>query len=244
MGAIDKAVSIREMPKSNLWVLWGKSGSGKTHVLSTFPKPILYLQYGDDGTGTIEDAEDIDVIIIEDQKHLETILEEARIDDKYATVAVDTFSLFVNEWIDENAVQKKKRVSQQMWGDLKTDTEKLIKMAKTLAAFKIVVLTCHEATDVIEGMEDEIMPDVRPSVSKGARTYLESMANFGIHTTVIEKEVEKKDGTTDTVIRHAAHIAPNPYYWTKLQKPAHIKVPKLVVNPTYDKIMKLMKGEK
>ena len=160
MGAIDKAVSIKEMPKSNLWVIWGKSGSGKTHVLSTFPKPILYLQYGDDGTGTIEDAEDIDVIIIEDQKHLETILEEARIDDKYATVAVDTFSLFVNEWIDENAVQKKKRVSQQMWGDLKTDTEKLIKMAKTLAAFKIVVLTCHEATDVIEGMEDEIMPSI------------------------------------------------------------------------------------
>ena len=232
------------MATGKLWVLWGKSGSGKTHMLSTFPKPILYLQYGDDGTGTIEDVDGIDVIVIEDQKHLEGLLEEARLDEQYATVAVDTFSLFVNEWIDENAVQKKKRVTQQMWGDLKTDTEKLVKMAKTLSKFKTVVLTCHEATDVIEGMEDEIMPDVRPSVSKGARTYLESMANFGIHLTVIEKDVERSDGTTDTVIRHAAHIAPNPYYWTKLQKPASIKVPKLVVNPTYDKIMKLMKGEK
>ena len=244
MGLIDKAMSIKEMPKSNLWVLWGKSGSGKTHMLSTFPKPILYLQYGDDGTGTIEDVDGIDVIVIEDQKHLEGLLEEARLDTQYATVAVDTFSLFVNEWIDENAVRKNKRVTQQMWGDLKTDTEKLIKMAKTLSRFKTVVLTCHEATDVIEGMEDEIMPDVRPSVSKGARTYLESMANFGIHTTVIEKEVTKKDGTSETAIKHAAHIAPNPYYWTKLQKPAEIKVPKIVVNPTYDKIIKLMKGEK
>lgn len=244
MGLIDKAVSVKDISTGKLWVLWGKSGSGKTNMLATFPKPILYLQYGDDGTGTIEDADDIDVIVIEDQKHLEGLLEEARLDEHYATVAVDTFSLFVNEWIDENAVQKKKRVTQQMWGDLKTDTEKLIKMAKTLSKFKTVVLTCHEATDVIEGMEDEIMPDVRPSVSKGARTYLESMANFGIHLTVIEKDVERSDGTTDTVIRHAAHIAPNPYYWTKLQKPASIKVPKMVVNPTYDKIMKLMKGEK
>lgn len=244
MGLIDKAVSVKEMPKSNLWVLWGKSGSGKTHVLSTFPKPILYLQYGDDGTGTIEDVDGIDVIVIEDQKHLEGLLEEARLDEQYATVAVDTFSLFVNEWLDENAIRKGKRVTQQMWGDLKTDTEKLIKMAKVLSRYKNVVLTCHEATDVIEGMEDEIMPDVRPSVSKGARTYLESMANFGIHTTVIEKEVTKSDGTSDVVIRHAAHIAPNPYYWTKLQKPAAVKVPKLVVNPTYDKIMKLMRGEK
>ena len=243
MSLLDSAVSIKDMPKGNLWVLWGKSGSGKTHMLSTFPKPILYLQYGDDGTGTIEDVDGIDVIIIEDQRHLESLLEEARLDENYATIAVDTFSLFTNEWTDENAVRKKKRMSQQMWGDLKTDTEKLIRMAKTLSRFKIVVLTCHEATDVIEGMEDEIMPDVRPSVSKGARTYLESMANFGIHTTVIEKEVEKKDGT-DTVIRHAAHLAPNPYYWTKLQKPASIKVPKLVINPTYDKIIKLMKGEK
>ena len=244
MSLIEKAVSVKEMPKSNLWVLWGKSGSGKTHMLSTFPKPILYLQYGDDGTGTIEDVDGIDVIVIEDQKHLEGLLEEARLDEKYATIAVDTFSLFVNEWIDENAVRKNKRVTQQMWGDLKTDTEKLIKMAKTLSRYKITVLTCHEATDVIEGMEDEIMPDVRPSVSKGARTYLESMANFVIHTTVIEKEVTKKDGTTEVVARHAAHLAPNPYYWTKLQKPAHIKVPKLVANPTYDKIINLMKGEK
>lgn len=244
MSLKDKAVSVKNMPKSNLWVLWGKSGSGKTHMLSTFPKPILYLQYGDDGTGTIEDVDGIDVIVIEDQKHLENLLEEARLDDYYETIAVDTFSLFVNEWIDENAVQKKKKVTMQMWGDLKTDTEKLIKMAKTLSRYKITVLTCHEATDAIEGMEDEIMPDVRPSVSKGARTYLESMANFGIHTTVIEKEVTKKDGTTETVARHAAHIAPNPYYWTKLQKPAEIKVPKIVLNPTYDKIIKLMKGEK
>lgn len=244
MSLIDQAVSVKDMPKSNLWVLWGKSGSGKTHVISTFPKPILYLQYGDDGTSTIEDADDIDVIVIEDQKHLENLLEEARADEKYATIAIDTFSLFVNEWIDENAVKKNKKVSQQMWGDLKTDTEKLIKMAKVLSRFKIVVLTCHEATDVIEGMEDEIMPDIRPSVSKGARTYLESMANFGIHTTVIEKEVERKDGTTETVIRHAAHLAPNPYYWTKLQKPAHIKVPKMVINPTYDKIINYMKGSK
>ena len=244
MSLISKAVSIKEMPKSSLWVIWGKSGSGKTHMLSTFPKPILYLQYGDDGTGTIEDVDGIDVIVIEDQRHLEGLLEEARLDEKYATVAIDTFSLFVNEWIDENAVRKNKRVTQQMWGDLKTDTEKLIKMAKTLSRFKTVVLTCHESTDVIEGMEDEIMPDVRPSVSKGARTYLESMANFGIHTTVIEKEVTKNDGTSDTVVKHAAHIAPNPYYWTKLQKPASVKVPKMVVNPTYDKIIKLMKGEK
>ena len=131
-----------------------------------------------------------------------------------------------------------------MWGDLKTDTEELIKLFHLIARNKIVVLTCHEVADSIEGYEDEISPDIRPNVSRGARTYLEGMANFGIHTTVIEKEKEKPDGSIVTITRHAAHLATNPYYWVKTQKPANIKLPKLVYNPTYDKIMKLMKGEK
>lgn len=103
----------------------------------------------------------------------------------------------------------------------------------------IVVLTCHEAMDSIDGMEDEIMPDVRPSVTKGARTYLEGMANYGIHTTKISKEVQKGNGTVE-VVKYAADVGPNPYYWTKLQIDPSIKVPKRIINPTYDKIMSII----
>jgi hypothetical protein len=106
---------------------------------------------------------------------------------------------------------------------------------------KIVVLTCHEAMDTIEGYEDEIMPDVRPSVSKGARTYLESMANYGIHTAVLQREVDMPDGTTRSESIHVAHLGPNPYYWVKTQKPPEIKLPNMIVNPTYKKVMKAIK---
>lgn len=241
---LEQAMNLRDLPSSNLWVLYGKSGAGKTHFLSTFPKPMLYLQFGDDGSNTIGDTEGIDAIRITSLQQLKEIAQEARVDTYYKTVAVDTFSLVVQEWLDANAVKKNKRVSQQMWGDLKTDTEELIKEFKTLAINHIVVLTCHEVTDAIEGMEEEISPDVRPSVSKGARTYLESMANFGIHLTVLSKEKDMPDGTTKTITAHAAHVAPNPYYWTKLQKPADIKVPQQVINPTYEKIVNIMKGAK
>jgi hypothetical protein len=152
-------------------------------------------------------------------------------------VAVDTYSLVVNEWIDQNSVQKKKRMSQPMWGDLSTDTQELVKLAYMLALKKIVVITCHEVSDSFEGMEDEIAPDIRPNVSKSARTYLEAMANYGIHTTVVKKDKDGKE-----VYKYACHLGSNPYYWTKAQKPAEIKLPKLVVNPTYDKIMNLIQG--
>ena len=239
MALLDSAVDIQELGQRNLWVLYGKSNSGKTHVASTFPKPLLYLQIGDDGSNTIAHVEGISAISISNVKELKDIAKELLKDKKYVTVVVDTFSLMVNEWTDQNVISKNKKMTQQLWGELKTETEEVIKAMHKVAKRHIVVLTCHESTDAIEGMEDEIAPDIRPSVSKGARTYLEGMANYGIHTTKITKEITKGNSTKE-VVKYAADIGPNPYYWTKLQIDPSIKVPKLIINPTYDKFMEII----
>lgn len=239
MGLLDSAVDIHELGQRNLWVLYGKSNSGKTYVASTFPKPLLYIQIGDDGSNTIAHVEGIKAISIENVEQFKALCEELRKDKKYATVVVDTFSLIVNEWVQQKVTTKGKKMTQQLWGDLKTEQEELIKALHRLAKKHIVVATCHESMDAIEGMEDEITPDIRPSVSKGARTYLEGMANYGIHTTKIVKEVTKGNETKE-VVKYAADIGPNPYYWTKLQIDPSIKVPKRIINPTYDKFMEII----
>lgn len=242
MGIIDSAVDIQELGQRNLWVLYGKSGSGKTHIAATFPKPMLYIQLGDDGSNTIAKVDGVKAISISSISELKDAAEELVKDKKYKTVVVDTFSLLVNEWVDQKIVQKSKRMTQQAWGDLKTDTEEIIKLFHKAAKKHIIVLTCHESIDSIDGMEDEIAPDVRPSVSKGARTYLEGMANYGIHTTKITKEVTKGT-TTKEVVKFAADIGPNPYYWTKLQIDPSIKVPKRIINPSYEKFMAIINGQ-
>lgn len=236
MAILDEAVDIRDLGQRNLWVLYGKSNSGKTWVASTFPKPMLYLQIGDDGSNTIARVDGVKAIRVDSVQKLKDISKELLRDKSYKTVVVDTFSLLVNEWTGEKVTSKGKRMTQQLWGDLKIDQEEIIKLMYKIARKHIVVLTCHESTDSIEGMEDEITPDVRPSVSKGARTYLEGMANYGIHTTKIVKEVTKGN-TTKEVVKYAADIGPNPYYWTKLQIDPSIKVPARIINPSYDKFM-------
>lgn len=241
MGLLDEAVDIQELGQRNLWVLYGKSNSGKTWVASTFPKPMLYLQIGDDGANTIARVEGVKAIRVDTVQKLTDISRELLKDKTYKTVVVDTFSLLVNEWTSEKVTGKGKRMTQQLWGDLKNDQEDIIKTMYKIARRHIVVLTCHESTDSIEGMEDEITPDVRPSVSKGARTYLEGMANYGIHTTKIIKEVSKGN-TTREVVKYAADIGPNPYYWTKLQIDPSIKVPARIINPTYEKFMEIING--
>lgn len=239
MGLLDSAVDINELGQRNLWVIYGKSNSGKTYVSSTFPKPMLYIQIGDDGSNTIARVKGIKAVSLSSIKQLKDIAKELYKDKAYKTIVVDTFSLLTNEWVDENIIKKNKRMTQQSWGDLKTETEELIKEMHKLARKRIVVLTCHEATDSIDGMEDEISPDVRPSVSKGARTYLEGMANFGIHTTKISKEVTKGNATKE-VVKYAADIGPNPYYWTKLQIDPSIKVPERIINPSYSKFIEFI----
>jgi len=233
---IEKAKSIKKLGQRNLWVIYGKSGSGKTHLSASFPKPLLYVQIGDDGANTIASVKGIDGIRIKEVSDLKDLLEEVQEDTKYKTVVVDTFSMVTNEWTDEKVVSKKKRMTQQLWGDLKIAQEELIKAAHKAAKNHIIVLTCHESTDSIEGMEDEITPDVRPSVSKGARTYLEGMANYGIHTTKIVKEISTNSGMKES-IKYAVDIGANLYYWTKLQISSDIKIPARIVNPSYDKIV-------
>lgn len=239
MSFLDSAVEIQELGQRNLWVLYGKSGSGKTKIAGTFPKPMLYAKIGDDGANTIARVPGIKGVQLESPKDLKTLVEELLKDKHYITFVADTFSLFVQEWKDQNVIKKKRKMTQQDWGNLATDSEEIIKLLHKLARRKIVVLTCHEAVGTIEGMEDEITPEVRPSVSKGVRTYLEGMANYGIHTTKILKEVTKGN-TTKEIVKFAADIGPNPYYWTKLQIDPAIKVPARIINPTYDKFMEVI----
>jgi hypothetical protein len=241
---LSSAVDISEVSSGKLVVLYGKSASGKTKVGSTFPKPMLYVKIGDDGVNTIKKVSGISVIEPKTIAELKQVFEELENDKTYESVFVDTFSLLVNEWKNENVIKKGKKMTQQLWGDLMTETEELIRLAHKLSKKKWVILSGHEVTDSIEGMEDELLPDVRISISKGARTYIEGMANFGIHTVKIQKEViDKATGETKEVVKYVADIGPNPYYWTKFQIDPKIKLPSRMINPSYEKIMKLIEEE-
>ncbi len=241
MSIISEATPISEVEQGKLVVLYGRSGSGKTWFGASFPKPMLYLKIGDDGVNTIKKVDDIYVKELKKVGELKVALKECLTDKKFASVFIDTFSLLVNEWKNENVLEKNKRMTQQAWGDLATDTEECIRLAHKVSLKKWVILSCHEVVDTIDGMEDELLPDVRASVSKGVRTYLEGMANYGVHTVKIQKEVDNpKTGETEMKVRFAADVGPNPYYWTKLQVDPTVKVPKRIINPTFNKLMKVV----
>lgn len=244
MGILNRKKPLKDIDQRKLVVVYGKSNTGKTVFSSTFPKPLLYLSIGDDGSNPISEIEGIDSIKLDTALELKQALTELLDSkkDEYQSIVIDTFSLFVNVWTHDNIISKNKRMTQGDWGNLKTDTEEIIRLAHRLAERMWVILTCHEAADAFEGLEEEITPDIRPNVSKGARTYLEGMANYGIHCTKLSKTVEK-NGVEKTLVKYAAHVGANEYYWTKVQVPKEVNVPSTIINPTYEKLMEALGGK-
>lgn len=240
MGVLSRKKPIKDVGQRKLVVIYGQSNTGKTVLSSTFPKPMLYLSIGDEGLNPIADVEGIDAIKLNTAIELKNVLDELlNSKTEYQSVVVDTFSLYVNVWTHDYIISKNKKMTQQDWGNLKTDTEEIIRLAHKLAEDKWVILTCHEVADAFEGLEGEIAPDIRPNVSKGVRTYLEGMANLGIHTSRMSKTVEK-DGKEKTLVKYACHLGANEYYWTKVQASPSVNVPSTVVNPSYEKLMEIL----
>lgn len=50
---LSTAKGISQIPTNKLDVIMGFPGSGKTTLASTYPKPMLYVQIGDDGGGIV-----------------------------------------------------------------------------------------------------------------------------------------------------------------------------------------------
>ena len=96
MAILDKVTSISDLGHRSLWVIWGKSNSGKTWLSSTFPKPLLYIQIGDDGANTISNVDGIDALRIQTMQELKDVCKELQKDKKYRTLVFDTFSLVVS----------------------------------------------------------------------------------------------------------------------------------------------------
>lgn len=131
-------------------------------------------------------------------------------------------------------------MTQQSWGGLKVETEELIKIFHQVASTHIVALTCHESNDTIEGMEDEIIPDFRPNTTRVPEHILRVWRTMAF-TWQNEEDCSWEERRRKEVVRYIAHLGANSYYWTKLQTDPSIKIPAIVVNPTYDKIMSIVR---
>lgn len=235
-----KPKKVKEFTGGNFWVIYGKNGSGKTHLIGTFPKPILFVCFKDKGLNTVKNIEDADYLEWDGTPEDLINFCELYKDSPYKTIAFDTLGVYQEEVMAMiKTTLKKKKMEIQMWGDLGDYFSNCLRAIKELSKNREIVCSFHEQPETIEGYENEITPNVSVAVYGNViKRTLYGIANYVIHTFMYDYV---DPNTLKSTYYHACHVGVNPYYWTKFQ--TENKVPDIIFNPTYEEFIKIKEGQ-
>lgn len=260
-----KKVSDIERKRSH--VLYGRSGTGKTTLASTWPKPILYLDIRDEGTDSISDVEDLMVKEIASSDDLDETLEWLlRHPKRYKTVILDTVSQLQEIMVEEQAAKPVKKIrgaekkrpgdfgtlSKQDWGAVAARMKSLIIDWRDLPMEVVFIAQDrkfnfggNDEDDDQESIAPEVGPQLMPSVVNTLNAAVGNIGNTFIrirYRTRKDKDTGKKlkpERLTEFCLR----IGPSDIYITKVRKPKGVTAPEVIVDPSYDDILDIIEGE-
>jgi hypothetical protein len=249
--------------------LYGRSGTGKTTLAATWPKPILYLNVKDNGTDSIRDFDDdIDVHHIEKSDDvLEVILwihaQEKKGKLRYRTIVFDTLTqlqtIIMNEVAAEKARKGKKIpkgkqagdwgvLTKQDWGDIAGQMKAIIMDVRNLPLESVFIAQERVFNvDEDDGTGNDLLaPEVGAKLSPSVMADLNASVSI-IGNTFIRARRKKKtvDGKTvyEVKKKYCLRVGPNEIYITKIRKPKGIEAPDFIVDPDYKTIMAIVAGK-
>lgn len=241
------------------FVFYGRSGTGKTSLASTFPKPILYMDVKDKGTDSIMDVAKIKLLTVDEIDDFELAYWWLKENPKaYKTVVIDTMSQLQQIAIVEQSIKKGKKdtsragdwgsLTKRDWGDIAADLKEWIIRYRDLPMNVVFIAQDRSFNFDSDENEDEgvIMPEIgpalMPSVTKVLNAAVSMIGNTFIREKTIIKEVRGKKRERRRM-EFCLRVGPNPVYTTKIRKPRSIEAPELIVDPSYEEIMEVIKGE-
>lgn len=238
-------------------VLYGRSGTGKTTLAGTFPGPLLVIDVRDEGTDSIADVKNADYIDLESFDHFQEIYWHLKKNDhKYKTVVIDTVSQLQHFVIQEHLKKKNKNpdqagqwgsMAQKDWGIVSGELRKWLTSYRDLGMHVVFigqdrVFNVEEGEDIEGEIAPEVGPNLMPSVAKSLNADAQVVCNTFIRQEIKRKRIKGRIQETKR-IQFGLRIGPNPVYVTKVRKPRSIKVPDVILDPTYEKLIAAMKGK-
>lgn len=251
-------------------VLYGPSGTGKTTIASTFPGPILHLDIKERTAKSLRGVKGLETISIRTWKDFEDVYWFLKDEDKYKTVVIDTVSQLQDLAI-ANVLQQRKRkldgkragdwgtLKKQDWGAVASDMKTWLMNYRDLE-MNVVFIAQDRVFKIEEEDEDldveseggniittpEVGPQVMPSVAKTLNAMVDIIGNTFIMETyktveVMKGKVAKK--RKKRVVNYCLRLGPHAIYRTKFRKPKSTKTVSYIVDPTYEKIVAMEKGE-
>lgn len=241
---------VEDLSENMVALLYGKAGRGKTHIASTFPGPILYLDINHEkGLKTVKGKKDIKFTKVNRWQDLIDLYWWLREGQKFGTVVLDQVTGLQD--LCQKAVREHFRMKDsepfqgfKKYGKLSGDMKTWLGNYKELNDLYNIVFIGHERT-FGSGEEDdtEIDPSVGARVMPSVGSFLDGACDvIGQCYIGVKKSGKGKDRTRTTQYR--MRIGPHSTYTTKIRRPAEAgPLPEYVVNPSYRKLVAIEAGE-
>lgn len=246
-----RAKPVSEVVNFVTSLFYGRSGTGKTTLASTYPKKLLVLDFRDKGTDSIRDVEEVDILEINSWDEIEDTYWALKAKPNlYKSAAIDTVSgmqtLAIAKVKEDNNVGETENLSRRNWGEVAGLMTTWIMNYRDLpmhiiflASDRIKNASGDEEDDFEEErLEPEVGPALIPSVARIINASVEVIGN-----TFIRQRRKVKGDKIVEITSYMLRIGPHPYYITKIRSPKSFETPGSIVNPTFGKLRKIIKGE-
>ncbi len=263
-GVLSRIVPVGEWEGGGIKInLYGRNGTGKTALACTFPKPLLLVGF-EDGTKTVKKVKGVEFArvqpIASDKawglNELGVLAEKAGND--FVTVVMDTVTSLQDQvlcdilGLDQTPVQSSwGAVSRDQYRQRSEKTREFMRLFLNLPIHVVALAQEKDHSNKEEAASDGEVLDPFIASSLGATTcgWLHDACDYICQTfireqteskqvTIGKKQVTRqiKTGKTEYCLR----TLPHPMYACKLRLDRGVEVPDVIVDPSYQRISKLI----
>lgn len=246
----DKLIDLTTLETPMVITLYGRPGSGKTTIAGSGPKPMLFIDVKDKGTESLKRpdlaAGDITVCEITDLDEIYDLYDYI-VDNpkKFKSVVIDhltTLQDLSHQKVQEE--ENKTKMSQQLYGFSASYLKEIISMYKELTDLGITpIFIAEDRLESGDGEgEDQLLPEVGPGIMPSVSRFLCAASRVIGHTYLQERVEKTGDLKVKRTIEYRLRLGPNPYYITKVTRPKGNYCPAYIVDPSYQDIVDIVKG--
>jgi hypothetical protein len=243
---------VSEMDDFSSAMLYGESGTGKTALSSTWPKPMLVLDIAEKGTRTIRQVKGVDVIPIETwDDFVETYwyLKTGKGKGKYKTVSLDQVSqlqdLAIAQVRAEKNMKEKEPMSQRLWGEASGRLKTWMYNFRELqsAGMHVIFIAHQRESKSDESDENQIEPSIGARLMPSVASFLNGAVS-SIGNTFIRERFVKEGKEKIRKVEYCLRVGPHAIYRSKIRRPPTAGLlPDVIVNPTFEKLEAISRGD-
>lgn len=258
-SVLDRITPVGEYTPALRMNIYGRGKTGKTRFVCTWAKPMLLIGCNENGTLSVSTVKGVDFVNIQRTHELEELIELLK-EGKYKSVGLDhgggLQDIVMQEvlGLEDIPVQKSwGMATRDDWSVCGVQTKERMRMLLSLAETHNVNvgIIAHERNFKDEGDSSVIFPTVGAALQPSVTNWLNGACDYLCQTFIREQEITTKKQVgkiIKTTVKKTdkkefcLRIGPHPVYMTGFRSAPEVVLPEVLVDPTYDKVMKLVKG--